>query len=679
MFDAAVEHVRALQAADKRVCVGAWSEGSRERLCHVLDDHGLTQTKSVNRLGDALALPKTEIPVAVWGLEAGFETGDLAVLGEQDILGDRLVRQKRKSQRPQDFITEVAGLTPGDLVVHVDHGIGRFVGLQTHRGGGCARTIAWSCIMPAATAVPAGREHRAPVALRLGGQPRPQLDKLGGGAWQSRKSRLKQRMREMAGELIKIAAARTMKEAPRLVPPEGLYDEFAARFPYDETEDQDNAIDAVFDDLAAGRPDGPADLRRCRLRQDGGGVARRLRRQPWRASRWRSSCRRRCSRGSTSKTFADRFQGLPVNIAQASRFVAERRPQGGQGRPRRRHRRHRRRHACAARQEHRFPDLGLVIVDEEQHFGVAHKERLKALRAEVHVLTLSATPIPRTLQLALTGVRELSIIATPPVDRLAVRTFISPFDPLIVREALLRERYRGGQSFYVCPRIEDIAEIKSFLDTRRAGSQGRGGAWPDAGRSARGRDDRLLRRQVRHPAVDLHRRIRPRHSDRQHAHRAPCRHVRPGPALSVARPCRPLEDARLRAVHRSGQPHAHATAEKRLKVLQSLDTLGAGFQLASHDLDIRGAGNLLGEEQSGHIKEVGYELYQQMLEEAVAQLQAPASRTPDDEQWSPTIAIGTAVMIPETYVSDLQLRLGLYQSPRDAGERRRDRRPSGPR
>ena len=265
-----------------------------------------------------------------------------------------------------------------------------------------------------------------------------------------------------------------------------------------------------------------------------------------------------------------------------------------------------------------FKDLGLVVVDEEQHFGVGHKERLKELRAEVHVLTLSATPIPRTLQLAMTGVRDLSIIATPPVDRLAVRTFVSPFDALIVREALLRERYRGGQTFYVCPRIEDLDECAAFLRQNVPECKVRRRARPDGDDRARGQDRRLLRRQIRHPALDLDRRIRPRHPARQHADRASRRHVRPRRS-SIS--CAAASAARRRAPMRSSprRPTSRSTpqAEKRLKVLQSLDTLGAGFQLASHDLDLRGAGNLLGDEQSGHIKEVGYELYQQMVQDAV--------------------------------------------------------------
>src|SRR6202011_5613803 len=281
----------------------------------------------------------------------------------------------------------------------------------------------------------------------------------------------------------------------------------------------------------------------------------------------------------------------------------------------------------------KFKDLGLLVVDEEQHFGVAHKERLKTMRAEVHVLTLTATPIPRTLQLALSGVRELSIIASPPVDRLAVRTFVSPFDAVIVREALLRERYRGGQAFYVCPRIEDISGAKDFLDRhvpemRVAVAHGQMpstvledimSAFYD------GKYDVLLSTTIVESGLDIpaantlivHR------ADRFGLSQLYQLRGRVGRAKVRAYALLTLPAERKIAVQ----------AERRLKVLQSLDTLGAGFQLASHDLDIRGAGNLLGDEQSGHIKEVGYELYQQMLEEAVASLKAGIS-APVADQWS---------------------------------------------
>jgi transcription-repair coupling factor (superfamily II helicase) len=308
----------------------------------------------------------------------------------------------------------------------------------------------------------------------------------------------------------------------------------------------------------------------------------------------------------------------------------------------------------------KFKDLGLIIVDEEQHFGVSHKERLKELRAEVHVLTLSATPIPRTLQLALTGVRELSLITTPPVDRLAVRTFITPFDPLLVREALLRERYRGGQAFYVVPRLDDLGEVKAFLDKEVpeakvavAHGQMAAGQLEDVMTAFyEGKYDILLSTTIVESGLDIPT------ANTLIVHRADM--------FGLSQ----LYQLRGRVGRSKTRAYALFTvpankpltvqAERRLKVLQTLDTLGAGFQLASHDLDIRGAGNLLGEEQSGHIKEVGYELYQQMLEEAVAQLKAGIEE-PAEDQWSPTIAVGAPVMIPESYIADLQLRLGLYR------------------
>jgi transcription-repair coupling factor (superfamily II helicase) len=307
-----------------------------------------------------------------------------------------------------------------------------------------------------------------------------------------------------------------------------------------------------------------------------------------------------------------------------------------------------------------FKDLGLLIVDEEQHFGVAHKEKLKQLRAEVHVLTLTATPIPRTLQLALSGVRDLSIIASPPVDRLAVRTFVSPFDPLVVREALLRERYRGGQCFYVCPRIEDLAGQKEFLERHVPEMKVTvaHGQMPstvlDDIMSAfyDGKYDLLLSTSIVESGLDIP------NANTLIVHRAD----RFG--LSQLYQLRGrVGRAKVRAYSLFTLPAERkitVQAEQRLKVLQSLDTLGAGFQLASHDLDLRGAGNLLGEEQSGHIKEVGFELYQQMLEEAVASLKAGIT-APVADKWSPQITIGTSVMIPEDYVADLPVRLALYR------------------
>ena len=290
-----------------------------------------------------------------------------------------------------------------------------------------------------------------------------------------------------------------------------------------------------------------------------------------------------------------------------------------------------------------------------------HKERLKEMRTNVHVLTLTATPIPRTLQLALSGVRELSLITTPPLDRLAVRTYITPFDPVIIRESLLREHFRGGQSFYVVPRVTDLDEIAAFLrenvpEVKFRMAHGRM-APTELEDIMTGFYDRkfdvLLSTTIVESGLDIST------ANTLIIHRADM--------FGLAQ----LYQLRGRVGRSKQRAYAifttpanrtlTAAADKRLKVLQSLDSLGAGFTLASHDLDLRGAGNLLGDEQSGHIKEVGYELYQQMIEEAVAKLRTGEDTLETDGSWSPQINIGTSVLIPESYVEDLQVRLGLYR------------------
>ncbi|HLW92219.1 MAG TPA: transcription-repair coupling factor [Roseiarcus sp.] len=658
VFDAAVAHIRTLREEGKRVVVAGWTDGSRERLSHVLAEHGLKNHELVSSLAQAKTVRSGALPLAVIPIEQGFETKDLAVIGEQDMLGDRLIRPRKHKRRAQDMLAEVASLAAGDLVVHIDHGIGRFIGLQTIEAAGAPH----DCLE---LHYAGGDRLFLPVEnlellSRYGSEGADvPLDKLGASGWQQRKAKLKKRVREMAGELIRIAAARQMRAAPRLRPPDGLFDEFCARFPYDETPDQESAIAATLDDLSAGRP-----MDRLVCGDVGFGKTEVALRAAFAAA---LNSKQSAIVVPTTllarqhyKNFAQRFAGLPVKIGQLSRMVpaAEQRAvKAGLadgsvdiviGT-----------HAVLGKAVS-FKDLGLVVIDEEQHFGVGHKERLKELRAEVHVLTLSATPIPRTLQLAMTGVREMSIIATPPVDRLAVRTFVSPFDALIIREALLRERYRGGQSFYVCPRIEDLDEAASFLRQNAPeakfvvahGQMAAGELEDKIGAFYDGKYDILLSTSIVESGLDIPT------ANTLIVHRADM--------FGLAQ----LYQLRGRVGRSKTRAYAIFTvpvnkpitpqAEKRLKVLQSLDTLGAGFQLASHDLDIRGAGNLLGEEQSGHIKEVGYELYQHMVEEAVARLKAGVE-APEQELWSPSISLGSPVTIPEEYISDLPTRLNLYR------------------
>ncbi len=656
VFDAAVRHIADERAARRRVVVAGWTEGSLDRLTQILEEHHLGGLKRVAALADVARLPAGEAGLAVLPLETGFETDALVVVAEQDILGDRLIRRTRR-KRAADFIAEAASLSSGDIVVHADHGIGRFIGLRTIEAAGAPH----DCL----EIHYAGDDRlflpveNIELLSRYGSDSaEAMLDKLGGGAWQARKARLKKRLLDMAGQLIRIAAERQMRAAPTMIPAEGLYGEFAARFPYEETDDQQTAIDSVMEDLSAGRP-----MDRLVCGDVGFGKTEVALRAAFIAAMEGFQVAVVVPTTLLSrqhfKTFAQRFSGLPVRIAQASRLVgskelAETKKGIAEGT------------VDIVVGTHallgssiKFRNLGLLIVDEEQHFGVKHKERLKELKSDVHVLTLSATPIPRTLQLALTGVRELSLIATPPVDRMAVRTFVSPFDPLVIRETLLRERYRGGQSFYVAPRIGDLAEIHDFLkenvpELKVAVAHGQmpPGELDDIMNAFYdGQYDVLLSTTIVESGLDIPT------ANTLVIHRADMFGLAQLYQLRGR-----VGRSKVRAYALFTLPAKKKltdTADRRLKVLQALDTLGAGFQLASHDLDIRGAGNLLGEEQSGHIKEVGFELYQQMLEEAVAEVKDSGEAA--DTGWSPQISVGTAVMIPEGYVPDLQLRLALYR------------------
>jgi len=657
VFDAVVKHISDKRAAGGKVLISAWTEGSLDRLLQVLSEHGLARVKTIEAFKDLGGLAKGEAAAAVLSLEAGFEAGDLIVIGEQDILGDRMVRRSKRRKRAADFISEVAGLDEGSIVVHAEHGIGRFVGLRTIEAAGAPHAcLELQYADDAKLFLPV---ENIDLLSRYGGEgTEAQLDKLGGGAWQMRKAKLKKRLLDMAGALIRVAAERLTRHAPVLSTPDGLYDEFAARFPYDETDDQMNAIEAVREDLGAGRP-----MDRLVCGDVGFGKTEVALRAAFVAAMNGVQVAVVVPTTLLSrqhfKTFSERFRGLPIRVQQASRLVGSKdlaltKKEVAEGK------------TDIVVGTHallgagiKFANLGLLVIDEEQHFGVKHKERLKELKSDVHVLTLSATPIPRTLQLAMTGVRELSLITTPPVDRMAVRTFISPFDSLVIRETLMREHYRGGQSFYVCPRLADLADIHAFLQSdvpelkvAVAHGQMPAGELEDIMNAFyEGRYDVLLSTTIVESGLDVPT------ANTLIVHRADMFGLAQLYQLRGR-----VGRSKVRAFALFTLPVNKVlttTAERRLKVLQSLDTLGAGFQLASHDLDIRGAGNLLGEEQSGHIKEVGFELYQQMLEEAVAEVKGVDEI--QDTGWSPQISVGTPVMIPDDYVPDLHLRMALYR------------------
>lgn len=655
LFSALADHVRA-KMEQGPVVIASYSEGARDRLSGLIEDEGLVETIHIR---DATGIGKRGLHLAVWALEHGFETPDMTVIAEQDVLGDRLIRAPKKRRRAENFLTEHQSLSPGDLVVHVDHGIGRYHGLEVITAAGAAH----ECL---SLEYAEGARLYLPVEnielLSKYGHEEGLLDRLGGGAWQAKKAKLKQRIREIADRLIRVAAERALRKAPVLEPEHHAWESFCARFPYQETDDQLRAIADVLDDLSSGTP-----MDRLVCGDVGFGKTEVAMRAAFVAAM--SGVQVAVIAPTTLlarqhyASFAERFRGFPVNVRQLSRFVS-----AGEARETRKGLADGSvdivigTHALLAKGI-RFANLGLLIVDEEQHFGVAHKERLKQLRSDVHVLTLTATPIPRTLQLSLSGVRDLSIIGTPPVDRLSIRTYVSEFDAVTIREALLREHYRGGQSFYVVPRISDLAEIETFLREQVpevsyivAHGQMAAGELDDRMNAFYdGKYDVLLATTIVESGLDIPR------ANTMIIHRADM--------FGLAQ----LYQIRGRVGRSKTRAYAYLTtrpripltpaAEKRLRVLGSLDTLGAGFTLASQDLDIRGAGNLLGEEQSGQMRDVGYELYQSMLEEAIAKIKAGELEglTEADDQWAPQINLGVPVLIPETYVPDLDVRLGLYR------------------
>ncbi|MEM8593055.1 MAG: transcription-repair coupling factor, partial [Pseudomonadota bacterium] len=550
-------------------------------------------------------------------------------------------------------------LSPGDLVVHVDHGVGRFKGLEIVTAAGAAH----ECIL---LEYAENAKLYLPVEnielLSKFGHEEGLLDRLGGGAWQAKKAKLKERIKEMAERLIRVAAERALRKAAILEPPPGVWDAFAARFPYTETDDQLSAIEATLEDLTAGQP-----MDRLICGDVGFGKTEVAMRAAFVAAM--SGVQVAVIAPTTllarqhAQSFMERFRGFPLNVRPLSRFVnakdAAKTREGlakgsvdivvGT-------------HAVLAKQV-RFHNLGLLVIDEEQRFGVGHKERLKQLRSNIHVLTLTATPIPRTLQLSLSGVRDLSIIGTPPVDRLAIRTYVSEFDTVTLREALLREHYRGGQSFFVVPRISDLPEMEEWLKTEvpevsyviAHGQLAAGDLDDRMNAFYDGKFDVLLATTIVESGLDIPT------ANTMIVHRADMF------GLSQLYQIRGrVGRSKTRAyAYLTTKPRAPLTpaAEKRLRVLGSLDSLGAGFTLASQDLDIRGAGNLLGEEQSGQMRDVGYELYQQMLEEAISKIRSGEAEgiLEDDSQWAPQINLGVPVLIPDAYVPDLDVRLGLYR------------------
>lgn len=653
LFSAVSAYLSEISKGKKLAILTAASQGSLERFRGFIEDHSDVATALVQQHEDCRP---GLVNLACLSVSHGFENERLVLLTESDVLGQRLARAKRRRSATA-FIAEAAAMNVGDLVVHIQHGVGRYMGLaaiavgsvehdclELHYAGGD------KVLLPV---------ENAELVTRYGAESGDSaLDRLGGASWQSRKARARKKIMEMAEELIALAAERSLRQAAKVLDSDGMLADFSARFPYEETDDQAAAIDDVVADLAAGKP-----MDRLVCGDVGFGKTEVALRAAFMAA---SMGMQVAVIAPTTllarqhmRTFEERFAGWPLRLRQLSRFVsssdaAKVREELANGQ-------------CdivigthaLLSERVAFKRLGLLVVDEEQRFGVKHKERLKELRSDVHVLTMTATPIPRTLQMSLAGIRDLSIIATPPVDRLSVRTFVVDFDEVTIREALLREHFRGGQSYFVVPRVSDLPFVERFLkemtpELRVITAHGKmsGAELEEAmGEFYDGRADVLLATTIVESGLDVPR------ANTLIVHRADM--------FGLAQ----LYQLRGRVGRSRVRAYAYLTtpedgvltesASKRLKVLHSLDSLGAGFLLASHDLDMRGGGNLLGDAQSGHVREVGVELYQSMLEDAINAQRAGGD--PIREEWSPLIDVGVSVRIPETYVGDLSSRLSLYR------------------
>jgi transcription-repair coupling factor (superfamily II helicase) len=665
-YEAAAKHLHSVAKAGRKAIIAAYTEGSRSRIASILGEAAPPAPAMAESWQEALGLAAKGRPAAlVLPIETGFSNAEIELVSEQDLLGDRLVRRKKRKKDADAFLAELSALTPGDLIVHMEHGIGRYEGLQSIPVGNSPH----DCVM---LTYAGGDKLYIPVEnldvlSRYGSADEAMpLDRLGGEAWQKRRAKLKERIQAIAGELMKTAAERALRQAPVMQPEGSPYDQFAEGFPWNETEDQERAIEDVLADLAEGKPMdrlvcGDVGFGKTEVALRAAFVAAMSGHQVAVVAPTTLLARQHFS------GFSARFAGFPLRVGRLSRLVPEKEAKATRegladgtmdiviGT-----------HAILSKSV-KFKRLGLVVVDEEQRFGVNHKEKLKALRTDVHVLTLTATPIPRTLQMAMSGLRELSTIQTPPVDRLAVRTYVMEWDDMVMREALLREHHRGGQSFIVVPRIADMAEVEDWLrkhvpEIKAIAAHGQMGAGEVEERMSafyEGRYEVLLSTTIVESGLDIPR------ANTIIIHRAD--------RFGLAQ----LYQLRGRVGRSKLRAYAYLTtpadtvlsevAQKRLKVLGDLDSLGAGFQLASHDLDIRGAGNLLGDEQSGHIREVGFELYQSMLEDAILAARAGGvGLEKDNRGLSPQITVDAPIMIPEDYVPDLAVRMALYRRLNDA-------------
>ena len=647
---------------NKIIIICCSSKSAQQRIKNIIENQEHTAHEALF-LHEA---KKNLINIAITPLSRGFFSKEYLFISEQDILGDKFTSQSHKPSRRKlkNILTELDNIAEGELIVHKEHGIGRFERIETI----AVSEVPHDClkILYLNNDILYLPVENIDLITKYGNEEAP-LDKLGGVNWQKRKARLKNRIKDIASDLIKITAQRELyKTSPVNFDPE-MYLNFCNRFIYSETEDQLSAISDIEEDLKSGKL-----MDRLICGDVGFGKTEVAMRAAFMAafdyeddhpqvaiiSPTTILCRQH------HMSFLERFNGLDIRINQLSRLVSN-----TQARTIKKDIENGKiniiigTHALLSK-DIKFKNLKLLIIDEEQHFGVTQKEHLKSLKSGVHVLSLSATPIPRTLQMSMSGLKDLSLIATPPIDRLPVRTTVMPFDGVVIRDALMRERFRGGKSFYVAPRIKDIEWVaKKLIEyvPELKFKIAHGQMLPNEldnimNEFCDGKFDILLSTTIIESGIDI------ASANTIIIHRADMLGLsqlyqlrgRVGRGKVRGYACLTLMSDKVTTKH----------SWKRLEILQNIDSLGAGFTIASHDMDLRGFGNLVGDEQSGHIREVGSELYQEMLDEAISDLKNQKT----DEKYldfTTSINLGLAVYIPANYIEDSSLRLAIYRRTAD--------------
>lgn len=634
------------------------SRSSTERIKQITSDYGYVSV-SIKKLSEA---KKNIINLVIAPLKHSFSSNKYLLISERNILGDKFITQSHKSSKKKlkNILTELDNISEGEIIVHKEHGIGMFERIQTIY----VDDIAHDCLK----IIYANSDILyLPVEnidqIKKYGNDGAVLDRLGGVNWQKRKAKLKNRIKDIADKLIKVTAKRLLAKTNPTKFDINEYEKFANKFPYSETEDQLSSINDIKNDLESGKL-----MDRLICGDVGFGKTEVAIRAAFMVTHDINDDRPQIAIISPTTilakqhytNFTERFKNHGIKIGQLSRLVKPTEAKNVKtgiekgdisiviGT-----------HALLS-SNIKFKNLKMIIIDEEQHFGVAQKEYLKQLKTGVHVLSLSATPIPRTLQMSMVGIKDLSLIATPPIDRLPVRTSVIPFDPVIIRDALMRERFRGGLSFYVVPKIKDIEWVEKQLtkfvpELRYKVAHGQMPASEiDTVMNdfCEGKFDILLSTTIIESGIDIP------IANTMIIHRSDIL------GLSQLYQLRGrVGRGKVRGFAYLTLPHYKKATQhsmQRLDVLQNIDSLGAGFTIAGHDMDLRGFGNLVGDEQSGHIKEVGSELYQEMLDEAIEELKQNKNETKNLD-FTPSINLNIPVLIPSEYIEDSSLRLAIYR------------------